>query len=212
MNRGSLVVLEGIDGSGTTTQVELLVRRLGELGYGAYATREPSSGPVGSFIRGILTSGQRLEEAPDFRTMALLFAADRADHCAREIVPRLASGEIVVCDRYLLSSIVYQSATSDASGDAAELVRLVNREAHPADLTIVLDIDPRVAATRRARRGGQAELYEVEDLQVRLAALYEAAETLMPESRIRHVRGEPAVEEVAARILEATLEAIGRGK
>lgn len=203
MTSGAFIVLEGIDGSGTTTQAERLVQHLLARGRRARATREPSSGSVGQFIRGVLTSGRAIEDAPDWRTMALLFAADRADHCAREIGPSLASGEIVVCDRYLLSSVVYQSATSPSPSDAAEFVRLVNHGALVPDLTIVVDVDPGVAAERRAGRGGAAELYEVDALQVRLAELYRSAEILLPGHPIRHVRGDGAVGEVAAAIASA---------
>ena len=79
------IVLEGIDGSGTTTQAKRLVERLSELGHDAICTREPSSGPVGRFIRDVLEHRVVVEDsngsrAPDWSTLALLFAADRADH------------------------------------------------------------------------------------------------------------------------------------
>lgn len=201
MKSGVFIVLEGIDGSGTTTQAERLVRHFSGQGLAAHGTREPSTGPVGRFIRGLLTSGQGIDQAPDWRTMALLFAADRADHCVREIGPRLERGEIVVCDRYLLSSVVYQSATSSAPDEAAEFVLRANQDAILPDVTIVVDVDPMIAAERRARRGGAAELYEVDALQARLAELYLRAEDRLPGRRIRHVSGDRSVDEVAEAIL-----------
>lgn len=208
MKPGAFIVLEGIDGSGTTTQCDRLVRSLLNLGFAARATREPSSGSVGQFIRSVLTSGKSLAEAPDWRTMALLFAADRADHCAREIGPSLACGEIVVCDRYLLSSVVYQSATSSTPPEAAEFVRAANQGALVPDLTVVCDVDPLVAEQRRSARGGTPELYEFESLQARLARLYASAESLLPKHRIQHVPGDGSQDEVASAILSA-VRAVG---
>lgn len=195
------IVLEGIDGSGTTTQVTRLAEALARSGHPAHPSREPSTGLVGRFLREILASGRPVEEAPDWKTMALLFAADRADHCAVEIAPRLAEGEVVISDRYLLSSVVYQSATSTVPEEAAAFVRAVNQGALVPDLTLVVDIDPRVAKARRAARGGAPELYEVDALQDRLAALYLDAERLLPQHAIVHVRGESSAEEVTAELM-----------
>ncbi len=211
MKRGAFIVLEGIDGSGTTTQLTRLTEALERKGHRVHPTREPSTGLVGRFLREILASGKRVEEAPDYKTMALLFAADRADHCVAEIAPRLAEGEVVISDRYLLSSIVYQSATSTVPDEAAEFVRAVNRGALVPDLTVVVDIDPRVAKVRRAARGGAPELYEVDDLQGRLASLYLDAERLLPQHPIVHMRGEGSVEEVTAELLTRVERVIGSG-
>jgi dTMP kinase len=212
VKRGKFIVLEGIDGSGTTTQSTRLAEALERKGHRAHPTREPSTGLVGRFLREILASGRRVEEAPDYKTMALLFAADRADHCAIEIAPRLAEGEVVISDRYLLSSIVYQSATSAVPEEAAEFVRAVNRGALVPDLTVVVDIDPRVAKARRTARGGAPELYEVDELQGRLASLYLDAERLLSEHPIVHLRGEGSVEDVTAELLAHVERVIGLGE
>src|SRR5438552_7626627 len=104
------MVIEGIDGAGTTTQTRLLTDWLRGRGLAAHRTREPSDGPIGRLIREIL--GQ----PPGAMTggpMALLFAADRLDHLAREIEPALARGEQVLCDRYYHSSFAYQAVESE---------------------------------------------------------------------------------------------------
>ncbi|MEO8214263.1 MAG: dTMP kinase, partial [Myxococcales bacterium] len=113
------VVLEGIDGSGTTTQLDRLVEHLRERGRQAVATREPSTGPIGRLLREILL-GQHVVPMPaggaspvDGRAMALLFAADRRDHLGREVEPALTNGADVVSDRYILSSLAYQAVEAE---------------------------------------------------------------------------------------------------
>ena len=106
MPPGKLIVLEGIDGSGTTTQARLLCEWLAGRGVAVHLTREPSDGPVGRLIREIL-HGAHAPVAGD--TMALLFAADRVDHLSREVLPALDRGTHVVTDRYYHSSLAYQA-------------------------------------------------------------------------------------------------------
>ena len=144
--RPIFVVLEGIDGSGTTTQLPRLVAHLGARGRAAVATREPSTGPVGQLLRQVLAGQHRLTDGAAFdgRAMALLFAADRRDHLCREIEPALAAGSDVVSDRYLLSSLAYQAEEAERDW-VAGLARGVRR----ADLTLLLDVPIPVAAARR---------------------------------------------------------------
>ncbi len=99
------IVLEGPDGSGTTKHTELLVERLRKEGFAAHATAEPSGGSIGKHIRTMLSDGSLCPEA-----LQLLFTADRADHLHKEIFPALQRGDIVVCDRYVPSTIAYGKA------------------------------------------------------------------------------------------------------
>src|SRR3954464_11602121 len=110
--KGRFVVLEGIDGAGTTTQVARLAERLRkDGGQPVRVTREPSDGPIGSLVRQVLTGRIVIPggRAPGGATMALLFAADRMDHVESDIEPFLGQGGIVVSDRYDASSLAYQS-------------------------------------------------------------------------------------------------------
>jgi dTMP kinase len=202
------IVLEGIDGSGTTTQAARLVAELGRRGTRAVATCEPTSGPVGKFIRsalkGELTAEAGAPHALPWSSMALLFAADRLDHVESVIAPALRDGVVVVCDRYVLSSLAYQSTTSPEGERAVPWIRALNSQALRADLTIVLDVADDVARARRERRGGKPELFEVNDLQRRLAAVYASAESLLPGERVVHVADGP-LDDVAAQILAAVL-------
>ena len=199
---GRFIVLEGIDGSGTTTQAQRLVAALVRAGHDARFTCEPSGGPHGRQIRQLLSpSSDPVSRAWD--ALALLFAADRLDHVAREIRPALQSGAVVICDRYDLSSLAYQSATAPAGVDPVPWIRAINQRALRPDLTLVLDVEPDVAEARRARRAQPAEIFEQRDLQRRLAELYARGEELVPGDRLLHIRSEGSVEEVGTQILQA---------
>jgi dTMP kinase len=201
--RGRLVVLEGIDGAGTTTHVALLAERLRKQRTLVRATREPSDGPVGTLVRQVL-SGRIVVpggRAPGWATMALLFAADRMDHVESEIEPFLLEGGVVISDRYDASSLAYQSTSSGAeSKDAVEWIRSLNRYVLRPDLTIVLDVAADVAAERRAMRGEMAQLYEQNEVQRALAAFYRDLAKHMPGDRIVVVDASDAIESVSDRI------------
>ena len=216
---GSFIVLEGIDGSGTTTQVERLRSWFRALGLAAMATREPTGGPIGSMIRQVLSHrlvvpGVAGPRPPGWRTMAMLFAADRLDHLDCEILPNLLDGVNVISDRYDLSSLAYQSVTSEeGTADAAVTwIRSLNAHARRPDLTIVLDVPTPVAAERRRHRGGLAELFETDDLQTQLARAYLAAENLIPSDEVVHIDATVSVEEVTARVIAAVKEFRERGR
>jgi dTMP kinase len=203
---GVFVVLEGIDGSGTTTQASRWAAHLRAQRRLVHVTREPSTGPIGAQIRLVLSHRTALPTTHQAEVMALLFAADRLDHLASEVEPYLRDGYVVLSDRYDLSSLAYQSITA-GDGDPASVVgwiRELNRHARRPDVTVVLDVSPDVAAARRRQRGGAAELFDDVDLQARLAAAYRRAEDLVPGDRVLHVDGD-AHEDVVARSLEAAL-------
>lgn len=208
MSAGLFVVLEGIDGAGTTTQTERLASALRARGRKVHTTREPSTGPIGTMLRQILTgrliAGSRRRPgafgAPDWETMALLFAADRLDHVASEIEPVLAVGGIVISDRYDASSLAYQSVTSDGDRAALDWIRSLNRHARRPDLVIVLDVPSDVAGQRRAQRGDAAELYDQDSTQAALAGFYRELPAHMPGDRIVLVSGEGSPDQVFARV------------
>jgi len=203
---GRFVVLEGIDGSGTTTQVARLADRLRAADVPVRATREPSDGPVGVLVRQVLTGRVVVPggRAPGWATMALLFAADRMDHVESEIEPFVAEGGVVVSDRYDASSLAYQSTSSGSQAkDAVEWIRSLNRYVRRPDLTIVLDLSPEVAAERRARRGELAQLYEQNEVQRALAVFYRQLAKHLPNDRIVVVDASGSVEDVHDRVWAA---------
>jgi dTMP kinase len=201
--RGRLVVLEGVDGAGTTTHVARLADRIRATGMPVRATREPSDGPVGTLVRQVLTGRLVVPggRAPGWATMALLFAADRMDHVESEIEPFVAGGGVVVSDRYDASSLAYQSVSSGAAaGEAVEWIRSLNRHVRRPDLTIVLDVTPEVAAERRARRGDAAQLYDASEVQRALTLFYRDLAAHMPEDRIVVIDAGGNLDEVHDRI------------
>ena len=144
------IVLEGIDGSGTTTQLDRLDRHLRGRGRRVHATREPSTGPSAACCGRSCSAATVGPTAPpvDGLAMALLFAADRRDHLRREIEPALAAGTDVVSDRYLLSSLAYQAEEAERDWVAG-----LAREVRLPDLTLLLDVPVAVAAARRRAAG-----------------------------------------------------------
>jgi dTMP kinase len=106
LTRGKFIVFEGIDGSGKTTQMELLARVLEARGMPVLRTREPGGTRVGDRLRGLLLDPDYRDLTP--RTEAFLYAADRAQHVTEKILPALHRGETVLCDRFLYSTLAYQ--------------------------------------------------------------------------------------------------------
>ncbi|MFO0679815.1 MAG: dTMP kinase [Polyangiaceae bacterium] len=209
---GRFVVLEGIDGAGTTTQAAMLVSALKRRGRAALGTREPSDGPIGSMIRQVL-SGRIVGaegRAPGWATMALLFAADRMDHVETVVEPFLAQGGDVVSDRYDASSLAYQSVTSGAGGSGTvEWIRSLNKHARRPDLTIVVEVSSEVAADRRKARGEADQIYDQNEVQKALATFYGMLPEHLPQDRIVLVDGTGTVDATHARILAAYDHAFG---
>jgi dTMP kinase len=197
---GRLLVLEGLDGAGTTTQTRLLGERLRAEGRKVHVTAEPSGGPVGALLRQVLK--KRINggagDGFDPHALALLFAADRLDHLAAEVLPRLAAGEDVVSDRFTLSSLAYQSLTTGDAGWVEE----INGRARAPDLTILLRVRPRLALGRRRGAGTTPELYEEDAFQRQVARSYERAVASLRAcgQRIEVLDGEQPVEAVAAAV------------
>ncbi|MFT7622035.1 MAG: dTMP kinase [Myxococcota bacterium] len=163
--RAQFIVLEGIDGAGTTTQLHRVCAWFEAAGQGARATCEPTEGPIGRLIRQVL----RGEITTPHDTIALLFAADRLDHWPREIQPALDAGKVVLSDRYTGSSLAYQGTHTDA-----DWVRMINGHAPLPHHTFYVRCDPDVALARiAARDGDKRELYEQRESLVRIAAAYD---------------------------------------
>jgi len=159
--RGRFIVYEGLDGAGTTTQAKLIAERLQAKGRTVWHAHQPSEGPVGALIKQVLAGRGATVTADghpgqlDERVMALLFAADRLDQLASQIEPRLARGEDVILDRYVLSSLAYQGASV-----SHDFIQTVNRYAIKPDLTIFLYVPASVALERVRSRGAKLERYE----------------------------------------------------
>ncbi|MBK8237530.1 MAG: dTMP kinase [Deltaproteobacteria bacterium] len=197
---GRFIVLEGLDGAGTTTAAHALTVALEQRGHTVVRTAQPSDRALGRAIRGYL---RREGETLDPRALALLFAADRLDHLDHVIAPALARGEVVVCDRYVASSWAYQ-------GLACPLpwVEAINSHARWPDLTCVLTVPPEVAAARvsaRATARGEAEeLFDALALQRRVAQSY-AALVASERPGVLSIDATTPIDAVAAAVLDAAI-------
>jgi dTMP kinase len=185
---GKFIVIEGIDGAGTTTQARLLCEWIVARGGDCLPTSEPTGGPVGLLLRQIL-SGEL--PAPDNDAIALLFAADRIDHLDREIQPALAAGSHVVSDRYYHSSFTYQSLQGDL-----EWIRELNSRARAPDVTYILDLPADLAARRRRQERSTEELYEQDATQQKLEAAYRRMPSWMQDELIVLVDGSREIQAV----------------
>ncbi|MFJ4174838.1 dTMP kinase [Microbacterium sp. NPDC089696] len=143
--QGVWITLEGGDGSGKTTQANLLATWLEDAGRTVVRTREPGGSEVGQLIRDIVLH-HRGDIAP--RAEALLYAADRAHHVATVVRPALARGEVVLQDRYLDSSVAYQGAGRVLDGAEIRDLSLWAAEGALPDLTVLLDLAPEAARVR----------------------------------------------------------------
>jgi dTMP kinase len=198
---GRLIVLEGLDGAGTTTQAHRLVAQLTREGRAAHLTREPSDGPVGKLIREMLGGGHAITgEKLSQGTFGLLFAADRMDHLQREVEPAIARGEIVVSDRWYHSSLAYQGTGADRDWIAS-----LNARARRPELTIFLQVRPEIAAKRRADAKRREELFEELEMQREVEAGYRAtiAELRAAGEHIETLDGEQSEDAVAEAITAA---------
>lgn len=189
-----MIVIEGLDGAGTTTQAKRLVEHLNAKGVKAHGTREPSDGPVGRLIREMLTGGHAIPgQTLSQGTFGLLFAADRLDHLQREVEPHIAAGTVVVSDRWYHSSLAYQGTGADR-----DWITTLNARARRPELTLFLKVRPEVAAKRRAAARRQEELFEQLQMQIEVDAGYTAtnAELIAQGERIETIDGEQTEDQV----------------
>jgi len=187
------ITLEGGDGVGKTTQQALLSERLRQEGYACLCTREPGDTALGKRLRDLLLYGDPLSHA----TELLLYAADRAEHVSKVIVPALAARRVVVCDRFTDSTLAYQGY---GRGLDLERIRQLNHLATGGlqpHLTLWLDLPPEVGLARR----GIPDKLEQERLEFH-RRVYQGFQTLAVSEpqRIVRIDAEGSLAEVAARI------------
>ena len=142
------ITLEGPEGSGKTTAVESAVNSLIEMGYEIVRTREPGGTPIAEEIRNVILDKANVNMDP--RTEALLYAASRRQHLVEKVWPALKEGKIVICDRYLDSSLAYQGGARGLGVDNILNINLFATENTWPDLTLLFDIDPEIGLARIA--------------------------------------------------------------
>ncbi len=140
------ITLEGPEGSGKTTAVNVAVAELEKRGYQIVRTREPGGTPIAEQIRNVILDNNNT--AMDPRTEALLYAASRRQHLVEKVWPAIKEGKIVICDRYLDSSLAYQGGARGLGIDNVLNVNLFATENTWPDLTILFDISPEIGLKR----------------------------------------------------------------
>lgn len=197
--KGVLLALEGVDGSGKTTQAHLLAEALKERGLPVVLTQEPSAGPAGQQLRRYL--GGPTRHLSPVAELAL-FVADRREHVAQEINPGLAAGQVVITDRYYYSSVAYQGALGL---DPARILADNEAFAPRPQLVFILTLPPDLAVTRLAHSPGRRrQVSEDQDYLERVAAIYAS----LHGPHIHRVDAAASPEAIHAQLLAITLKAL----
>lgn len=207
MKKGIFIAFEGIDGSGKSTQIQMLAERLRGENLRCYQTCEPSTGPIGSLTRQILTG--RIKT--DNRVIAAMFAADRLDHLLNEvdgIARKVEDGICVITDRYYFSSYAYHSV--DVPMDWVIKTNEESAKVLRPDITIFLDIDADTAMERITKNRFHTELFEKKSRLEKVRNNYfKAFELLKEEEKVLIVDGTKSVEEISDIIWEKVKEHCG---
>ena len=193
--KGFFIAVEGIDGSGKSTQIHILNERMKQAGICCYTTMEPTDSPIGSLIHQIMTGRVKA----DNRVIAALFAADRLDHLLNDvdgIVHKINEGTTVITDRYYFSSYAYHSVDMpmdwviQANGPSSDILR--------PTVTVYLDISPDTALERIAQNRFHQELFEKKSRLVKVREKYlEAFEKLADVERVVVIDGSRSRQEIA---------------
>lgn len=198
--KGLFITIEGTDGAGKSTQIELLTEYLSKKGRDVLVTREPGGTPIGEKIREIILDTEN-SEMSDI-TEAMLYAASRAQHVNEKIKPALLEGKIVICDRFVDSSIAYQSS---ARGISRELIEDINKYAVcgiTPDITLYFDITPEEGIKRKKNMHKLDRIEkEKEDFHKRVYDGYQNLLKLYPE-RIKRVDASKSISDVHKQVIE----------
>lgn len=206
MNKGTFITFEGGEGSGKTSLIFNLKEHFESMGYTVLVTREPGGVKVAEDIREVIMSSEM-----DTMTEALLFASARREHLVERVLPALERGEIVLCDRFVHSSIVYQGMVKELGvKTVADLNAFAIGDNMP-DMTIIMDLDPQVGLNRiSANSEREVNRWDLEklDFHEKLRKSYQSLKTLFPEQNIVSIDASPSQEEVfnvAKSVLESFL-------
>ena len=199
MEKGKFITFEGCDGCGKSTQLKLLSDYLAKENVPHIFTREPGGGKISEAIREILLNGKNAEMTDDCE--ALLYAAARMQHLADRVEPALAEGKLVVCDRYVDSSLAYQAYARELGRDFIEKINAYALENYLPDLTVFIDLTPEAAF---ARKHGADENDRMEQAGITFhKRVYEGYDTLANEypQRIARVDGKRTPVEIFQRVI-----------
>lgn len=202
-SKGKFIVIEGLDGSGKTTQTRILAAKLREKGINVVTHAEPTGGEYGRKCREILSGAKKCTKSE----LALLFTADRIDHNINEadgINMHIDKGETVLCDRYYYSTLAYQGV--DVGMEWLKALNLGCEDIRKPDLCIFLDLTPEKSMERiyANRTADQIEIYETQDYLTSIRKrFYNCLDSLKENENIVVINADGTVEEVAEKIENA---------
>lgn len=185
------ITIEGIDGSGKTTQAKFLYKKLSSLGYPAILEKEPTDGAIGKFIKGVLSG----KEPMGAISLQLLFAADRSEHL--RAIENLLKSSVVISDRYYYSTIAY----GEAIGIKREYLENVNSIFPKPDKTFILEISPETALARLKNRSNDSEIFENLETLLKVKSAYDK----FSGQEIERVNAEAGMAEISNVLISKTL-------
>jgi len=199
VNRGRLVVFEGVDGSGKSTQLRMLAEHLAASGVAHVVTKEPTDGTWGRKIRAMARSGELVAREEELRW----FLEDRREHVEQVLRPGVDAGKIVLSDRYYLSTVAYQGARGF---DPILLLAELEAEFPAPDLALIFEVDPVAGLARVRARGGIAEpAFEEAEFLARVAGVFHSLER----SYLARIDARGDVESVARSVRATLRERLG---
>ena len=199
------ITFEGPEGSGKTSVIKEVYEALKSQGHDVIVTREPGGVAISERIRSLLLDYN--DEVMDARTEALLFAASRRQHVIEVIKPALEAGKIVLCDRYIDSSLAYQGVARDLGIEEVYSLNLFAIETYIPDLTLFIDISPETGLKRVKKNQRAMDRLDLETLDFH-QKVYEGYQTLMelePE-RIKRIDGNTTIEGISKKAIELILK------
>lgn len=207
--KGIFITLEGNDGSGKSSVIEAIRKTLEEKGYPVVYTREPGGSKIAENIRKVILDVENTGMDP--RTEALLYAASRREHIEKTIRPALETGKIVLCDRFIDSSLAYQGYARGLGIDEVYNMNLYATDGLLPDLTILVCVKPEIGMARITQNHrGELDRLESEKMEFH-QKVYQGYLTVQEKfpSRIQIINGEKTKEEVRLDALEIVLRFIG---
>ena len=202
--RGKFITFEGCDGCGKSTQLKLLSDYLTQNGIEHIFTREPGGGKISESIREILLNGKNAEMTDECE--ALLYAAARAQHLRDRVEPALAEGKLVVCDRYVDSSLAYQAYARGLGLDFIQKINARALEKYPPDVTVFIDLTPEDAFKRKHGADENDRLEQAGmEFHKRVYEGYKAVEKAYP-NRVVAVDGKQTPQQIFAQVLQILKE------
>lgn len=206
--KGLFISMEGSDGSGKSTQLKKMEEYLKEMGKEVLVTREPGGTPIAEKIRTLLLDPNNMAMTP--WTEMFLYASARAQHLEERILPALAEGKIVICDRFVDSSIAYQGYGRELGEVVKEVNQIATRGVMP-DVTFFLDLSPETGMKRKKKEEG----HELDRLELQENAFHKKvydgyiAQCENEKDRIHRISAEGSAEEVFEKIKEVLISYLG---